>query len=90
MVQVWGGGNDDDLGTGRLQHLLPAAEDVRNVIAVREDLGARLIALTQGNHPTALGLKGGDVGAAEAETYDADRGSRRGHWLSSLAIRTCH
>src|SRR5207253_10304558 len=73
----------DDLGLRRLEHLFPATEDVLDAVAVGDRLGARLVALAEGDDTAAVDLERGDVGAAEAEADDADRGRVLGDGISA-------
>src|SRR2546422_11376546 len=68
----------DDLGLRRLEHVLPATEDVLDAVAVGDRLGARLVALAEGDDTAAVDLERGDVGAAEAEADDRSEESRVG------------
>ena len=78
-VQVGRRRDDDDLGLGLLDHLLPSLEDVRHAVAVGDRLRAHHVALADGDDAATVGLKRGDVGAAEAEHDDADRERVLGH-----------
>ena len=78
-MQVGRRRDDDDLGLGLLDHLLPSLEDVRHAVAVGDRLRAHHVALADGDDAATVGLKRGDVGAAEAEPDDADRERVLGH-----------
>src|SRR5439155_23118613 len=50
----------DALPICRLEHVLPATEDVLDAVAVGDRLGARLVALAEGDDTAAVDLERGD------------------------------